>query len=130
MRRLTDIIGNDLALQVLANFCKKTKQCVETRPCAGDPVLMGDPKVSSEFERPLEFAPWHLVSVQLDDGKEKSAFDRVLSAPFHLCLSVVLKGFEVIPGKSFRNQFEALKLISKVVSNRCKRRFNFFMYCC
>ena len=43
--RLKNIIGDKIALEVLANYCKQTLKCSETRPCLGDPLVMGDVNV-------------------------------------------------------------------------------------
>ncbi len=40
--RLMNIIGDEVALRVLANYCKLTLKCSEKRPCYGDPLVMGD----------------------------------------------------------------------------------------
>mmetsp|Transcript_43798 Transcript_43798/g.103098 ORF Transcript_43798/g.103098 Transcript_43798/m.103098 type:complete len:424 (+) Transcript_43798:228-1499(+) len=59
---LTELVGNDFAIDVLAHYCRVTQQCVEERPCLGDPVVMGDPKVLFD---PASYA---VECDQLDSG--------------------------------------------------------------
>mmetsp|Transcript_28566 Transcript_28566/g.58380 ORF Transcript_28566/g.58380 Transcript_28566/m.58380 type:complete len:446 (+) Transcript_28566:231-1568(+) len=59
---LTELVGNDFAINVLAWYCKRTMGCVEERPCQGDPVVMGDPKVL------FDPATYSVECDQLDSG--------------------------------------------------------------
>jgi len=58
----TNIVGDELALEVLANYCRVSQQCVEKRPCGGYPVVMGDPKI---FLNP---STYNIGCDQLDSG--------------------------------------------------------------